>query len=261
MTKATQHPHRCEQLLAGWEWVLLQNSKTTTTSSSGQTECQRNNEGTGMGGETTSEEANGSSKRQPRHQTQQHPTRMTMGRWRGGGNGTKKAHRMSSTSLGPAGRFFFHSHFVFILLTKLLSYYLNLLATTMTTEWPPPLACEPLACRVDCGDDETTGRRNGEEEDNNGGRETKWRGWRRWQPAPSLTSNYSWGGLCVEWQWWQRQRVATRSRARDNDDEPIMTGRGYDNNDIEGWQDDKMMRWQDGETMGQRDDETMGRWV
>ena len=87
--------------------------------------------------------------------------------------GTKKAHWMSSTSLWPVGSFFFIlSHFIFILLTKLFKYYLKLLMTM--TEWPLPLACEPLARRVDCG---LQGRRNDREEKN---KEMERRKTKRW---------------------------------------------------------------------------------
>jgi hypothetical protein len=77
----------------------------------------------------------------------------------------KKAHGMLSMSLGPVGRFFFLSHFIFILLTNLFVNHLNLL--TMT-EQPPPLTCELLAHRVDCRDNKMTGR----------GKMKKWRGGR-----------------------------------------------------------------------------------
>ena len=51
------------------------------------------------------------------------------------------------------GKFFFVTHLIFILLTKLFKYNFKLL-TTMTMA--------PAPRRVDCGDDETTGRRNTE---------------------------------------------------------------------------------------------------
>ena len=66
---------------------------------------------------------------------------------------------------GGGNRTFF---FFLILLTKLFGHYLKLLMIMTTMEWPLPLTCEPLACRVDCVDDEMTGRR----------KMKKWRGGR-----------------------------------------------------------------------------------
>jgi hypothetical protein len=110
--------------------------------------------------------------------------------------------------LGPAGGFF--PHFIFILLTKPFNCYLKLLMTM--TEWPPHLACEPLAHRVDCKGDEMTGRReqrNREEEDNDMGRMKQWRKGHKMTgngnnnegttpPGSSLMSNCLWGGSQVE---------------------------------------------------------------
>ena len=70
-------------------------------------------------------------------------------------------------SLGPSGRFFLNSHFIFILLTKLFKYYFNLLTTT--TERHPPLACEPLARRVGCGMDDGMKATGGAGKQNYGG--------------------------------------------------------------------------------------------
>ena len=64
--------------------------------------------------------------------------------------------------LGSEVSFFFLTHSIFILLTKLFRYYFKLLATMMTMEGPLPLACKPLAYRVDCRDNEMTGRRKSE---------------------------------------------------------------------------------------------------
>ena len=76
---------------------------------------------------------------------------------------------MSTTSLGPSGRFFLNSHFIFILLTKLFKYYFNLL-TMMMMERHPPLTCEPLARRVDCGMDNRTKQREGQGNETTGGK-------------------------------------------------------------------------------------------
>jgi hypothetical protein len=71
----------------------------------------------------------------------------------------KKGPRDVDDISGATGEFFLFTHFIFILLTKFFKYYFKLLTTmTTTTERPPPLACKPLARRVDCGDDEMTGR-------------------------------------------------------------------------------------------------------
>ena len=79
---------------------------------------------------------------------------------------------MSTTSLGHSGTFFFNSHFVFILLTKLFKYYFNLLTRT-TTERHPPLACEPLARRVDCRMDDGTKQWEGQGNKTTGGKGNK----------------------------------------------------------------------------------------
>ena len=171
--------------------------------------------------------------------------------------GTKKAHRMSSMSLWPIGRFFsFLAHFIFILLTKLF------LSTTLSYWWqwqqqqndPHPSPVSHLLTGWIVGttkqwgeekwreeEDETMGegKQNDGEAINAIARQTKQqqgkqndRGW--WHdndegitpPTSSLMSNCSWGGSWVEWQqWWW---VVTRSRAKGwrrwiNND-----GRGYD---------------------------------
>ena len=71
-------------------------------------------------------------------------------------SGTQKRPKRHHRRLLGHRQVFSFTHLIFILLTKLCNYYFKPLTTT-TTERPPLLACEPLARRVDCGDDETTG--------------------------------------------------------------------------------------------------------
>ena len=69
----------------------------------------------------------------------------------GEGNGTTGGRKQNVIDVSWAtDKFFFLTHFIFILLTKLFRYYFKLLATTTMMEQPPPLTCEPLAHRVDC---------------------------------------------------------------------------------------------------------------
>jgi hypothetical protein len=156
----------------------------------------------------------------------------------------KKAQETSSTSLGPQVSFFFVTHLIFILLTKLFKYNFKLLTTTTTAPAP--------RLRATCSQGGLRGRRNdGEEKYGETRRMTKRRGEKGNEttghtkrpghtkrrggkrndgerrrrrrsdtpPTPSLTSNCSWGG-----SWVDRQRQR-RAAGREDEDERQHTPR------------------------------------
>jgi hypothetical protein len=97
----SHHPrtqnHHHEQLLAGWEWVQLQNGKTTPTPPPSQTEQQR----TRQLGDRATRGRRGNNERKAANE--------------------KKAQETSNNVSWAICKFCFFSHFIILLLTNFLS--------------------------------------------------------------------------------------------------------------------------------------------